>query len=102
MGVGDSPHGASQTIFRPGISGVPDCRAMLCEIGSAAADGSDRTAARNSHDKAGIMHRVLQRTQRSTVQASLRSGGSGTASPGASGGAGIVDRKMVFAVFLAA
>src|SRR6266849_6784797 len=28
-----SPHGASQTIFRPGISGVPDDRAMVAKSG---------------------------------------------------------------------
>src|SRR5882757_2299970 len=35
-----SPHGASQTIFRPGISGVPEDRAMVARSGVWADAGS--------------------------------------------------------------
>src|SRR3978361_2412664 len=34
-----SPHGASQTIFKPGISGVPDDRAMAARAGGLAEGG---------------------------------------------------------------
>src|ERR1700680_982475 len=35
-----SPHGASQTIFRPGISGVPDARASAARSGPCASAGT--------------------------------------------------------------
>src|SRR6266436_4263351 len=38
-----SPHGASQTILRPGISGVPDARADVARSG-VCADAGGRTA----------------------------------------------------------
>src|SRR5260221_12176831 len=42
-----SPHGASQTIFRPGIPGVPDARATLASSG-VSADAGTEIAARQS------------------------------------------------------
>src|SRR6478752_3267455 len=39
-----SPHGASQTIFRPGISGVPDARAIAARSGVWADAGKTTTA----------------------------------------------------------
>jgi hypothetical protein len=40
-----SPHGASQTIFNPGISGVPDARAIVARSGvcATAYGGNSRT-----------------------------------------------------------
>src|SRR6516164_7846821 len=44
-----SPHGASQTIFRPGISGVPEARAMVSNSGGcAAATGANITNAQSA------------------------------------------------------
>src|SRR5579872_444662 len=40
-----SPHGASQTIFSPGISGVPDERAIAARSGPSADAGDDNTTA---------------------------------------------------------
>src|ERR1700684_3169179 len=36
-----SPHGASQTIFRPGMSGVPDIRAVVARSGDCASAGEN-------------------------------------------------------------
>ena len=41
-----SPHGASQTIFSPGISGVPDVRAIAAR--SVSADAGARMAANSA------------------------------------------------------
>src|ERR1700694_4286711 len=40
-----SPHGASQTIFKPGISGVLELRATAARSGGAAAAGAEVAAA---------------------------------------------------------
>src|SRR3954470_24977302 len=54
-----SPHGASHTIFRPGMSGVPEARASLASSASVAAAGAIRMrAARTAASRREIIMRV--------------------------------------------
>src|SRR5258708_1986833 len=73
-----SPHGASQTIFRPGISGVPDARATAARSGACAATGVEiamavsATASRRTFMQVWIARsRLLEQGQ---FQLSLKSG----------------------------
>src|ERR1700721_2257326 len=43
-----SPHGASQTIFRPGISGGPDAPAVVARSGDCAAAGVNSAATQST------------------------------------------------------
>jgi hypothetical protein len=43
-----SPHGASQTIFRPGMSGVPDERAITARSGVCAAADTENAKAQTA------------------------------------------------------
>src|SRR4051812_50062462 len=54
-----SPHGASHTIFRPGMSGVPEARASFASSASVAAAGAIRMrAARTAASRREIIMRV--------------------------------------------
>src|SRR5882757_9141092 len=44
-----SPHGASQTIFRPGMSGVPDARAMVARSGVWAEAGMEQASEQSAN-----------------------------------------------------
>src|SRR3954471_17466002 len=88
-----SPHGASQTILRPGISGVPDDRAREARSGVC-----DDAGAANAMVQSAIANwrRLIRRDpvtipSSNMLQASLRkltSGVTAISIPGASGGAG--------------
>src|ERR1700721_3046438 len=43
-----SPHGASQTIFRPGMSGVPDIRAVVARSGDCASAGENNATTQSA------------------------------------------------------
>ena len=99
-----SPHGASQTIFRPGMSGVPDCARERREVG--------RLRRRQERENAMAQNAIASRRKimregpvtallRSTLQASLRSGcGSLRIARGHQRRRRIVGRVAVLAVLL--
>src|SRR5689334_9059848 len=73
-----SPHGASQTIFRPGISGVPDERAIVARSGVCAEAETENASAQSAvaNNRAFIFHGPVDRSSvtrsRVLAQAHLR------------------------------
>src|SRR6516165_4960075 len=91
-----SPHGASQTILRPGISGVPDARAIVASSVSSAAAGWAASAAARKQ-------KATSRPGATRAWHGLRISGCNLGRPGRIGlerRSRIVDRAIVLAVLL--
>src|SRR5260370_1422358 len=58
--LASSPHGASQTTFSPGISGVPETRAIAARSGASADAGARVAATHRAHAARGVLAANLQ------------------------------------------